>query len=96
MLFIIVDGVLHKKPFFIFYLRRPSAPEDLLAGVPPQGEFHENGGGASDGLLARARPQDEFHENSGDASGVLLVGVSGFGEIHLKNASASEVPVRDF
>ena len=57
-----------------FHLRRVYAPEGLLTGVAPKGEFHEIFQSASQVLLAGVSPTGEIHLETQPASEGILKG----------------------
>ena len=65
-----------------FYLGRQPAPEGLLKGVSPKGEFHEIIESASEALLAGAASTGEIHLKRQCASEGILKGVGAKGEFH--------------
>ena len=69
-----------------FHLRRQPAPEALLKGVSPEGEFHEIIESASGVLLTGVASTGEIHLGSQCASEGILKGVSPKGEFHGKSS----------
>ena len=63
-----------------FHLRRQPAPEGLLKGVSPKGEFHEIIESASGALLRGVDTTGEIHLKKQCASEGLLEGVVPEGE----------------
>ena len=80
------------------HLQHQPAPECILKGVGPKGEFHENACSgaettrpASKALLTGVVPTDEIHLAKRCASEGLLKGVGAKGEFHGISQSASEL-----
>ena len=65
-----------------FHLGRQPAPEGILKGVCPEGEFHESSQSASQVLLAGVAQTREIHLKTQCASECLLAGVGPKGEFH--------------
>ena len=65
-----------------FHLGRQPAPEALLTGVSPEGEFHEIIESASEALLKGVAPIGEIHLEEQPAPEGLLTGGSLKGEFH--------------
>ena len=65
-----------------FHLGRRHAPEALLTGVNPKGEFHEIAQLASEVLLAGVAATGEIHLKNQCASEGILEGVVSKGEFH--------------
>ena len=65
-----------------FHLGRQPAPEALLKGVSPKGEFHEIAQSASEALLTGVVPTGEIHLEEQCASEGILKGVVLKGEFH--------------
>ena len=65
-----------------FHLEHQPAPEGLLKGVVPRGEFHEISKSASQVLLTGVTPTREIHLKNQCASEGILEGVASKGEFH--------------
>ena len=65
-----------------FHLEGQPAPEALLKGVSPKGEFHEIDKLASGVLLTGVPPTDKIHLERQCAPEALLEGVASEGEFH--------------
>ena len=65
-----------------FHLGGQCAPEGLLKGVGPKGEFHEITQSASEVLLAGVAATREIHLKRQPAPEGLQTGVSSKGEFH--------------
>ena len=65
-----------------FHLEHQPAPEALLVGVSPKGEFHEIARPASEVLLTGVTPTREIHLETQPASEGILKGVKPKGEFH--------------
>ena len=65
-----------------FHLHHQPAPEGLLKGVVPRGEFHEISKSASQVLLTGVTPTREIHLKNQCASEGILEGVASKGEFH--------------
>ena len=65
-----------------FHLKQQPAPEGLLKGVCPEGEFHEIIESASEALLTGVAPTGEIHLGRQPAPEGLLKGGSPKGEFH--------------
>ena len=66
-----------------FHLEHQHAPEGLLKGVVPKGEFHEIARPASQALLTGVTPTREIHLKNQCASEGILEGVGPKGEFHI-------------
>ena len=65
-----------------FHLEHQPAPEALLVGVSPKGEFHETARPVSEALLIGVTPTREIHLKNQCASEGILEGVASKGEFH--------------
>ena len=64
------------------FRERQPAPEGLLKGVVPRGEFHEISKSVSQALLTGVAPTREIHLRNQPAPEALLTGVASKGEFH--------------